>query len=170
MEPVSQLSPVTKAFLAGSLRWKIENCQTVRLMEYCEIWLARVAEVFLHHYHPSGTCSTLLFQPLDLVKTRQQVSFPPIDSIYVLVGLVFWQQGVKYLKYHQQNHPIFPHILPFIQILPPTTFIPGWMQTRIDARDREVDRLRRKCHRTLERAVAIGLQVASLSSSMLPWS
>jgi len=40
MEVVSQLSPVTKAFLAGSL---------------------------------SGTCSTLLFQPLDLVKTRQQV-------------------------------------------------------------------------------------------------
>ena len=44
MEVVSQLSPVTKAFLAGSLRCKIENCQTVRLMEYCEIWLARVAE------------------------------------------------------------------------------------------------------------------------------
>jgi len=40
MEMVSQLNPVTKAFLAGSL---------------------------------SGTCSTLLFQPLDLVKTRQQV-------------------------------------------------------------------------------------------------
>merc|ERR1712032_222361 len=40
MEVVSQLNPVTKAFLAGSL---------------------------------SGTCSTLLFQPLDLVKTRQQV-------------------------------------------------------------------------------------------------
>ena len=37
MEVVSQLSPVTKAFLAGSLRFKIENCQTVRLMEYCEI-------------------------------------------------------------------------------------------------------------------------------------
>jgi len=40
MEVVSQLNPVTKAFLAGSL---------------------------------SGTCSTLLFQPLDLVKTRQPV-------------------------------------------------------------------------------------------------
>jgi len=39
MEAVAQLSPVSKAFLAGSL---------------------------------SGTCSTLLFQPLDLVKTRQQ--------------------------------------------------------------------------------------------------
>jgi len=36
---MAQLSPVSKAFLAGSL---------------------------------SGTCSTLLFQPLDLVKTRQQ--------------------------------------------------------------------------------------------------
>lgn len=39
MEAVVQLSPVSKAFLAGSL---------------------------------SGACSTLLFQPLDLVKTRQQ--------------------------------------------------------------------------------------------------
>jgi len=41
MEVITQLNPVTKAFLAGSL---------------------------------SGTCSTLLFQPLDLVKTRQQVA------------------------------------------------------------------------------------------------
>jgi len=51
MKSVSEYSPVTKAFLAGSF---------------------------------SGCCSTLLFQPLDLVKTRQQ----SLSSSSSMVGVV----------------------------------------------------------------------------------
>jgi len=50
MEVMTQLNPVTKAFLAGSM---------------------------------SGTCSTLLFQPLDLVKTRQQSLCPTPSMVGV---------------------------------------------------------------------------------------
>jgi len=55
MEVVSQPSPMTKAFLAGSL---------------------------------SGTCSTLLFQPLDLVKTRQQVEGRPGSMLGIARSIV----------------------------------------------------------------------------------